>query len=412
MRCKLVLSAIALSLASGCANQDTRRTAWDIRPALEIRHGMAQAQALYQVGWHRQRHGDIAGAEEAYAEALVADPRHAETLNALGKIYAERGELDRAAAAFRRVAELAPEKAYLYNNIGYALFLDGRHAEAIDALRKALALNPEYERAWVNLRTVAERAGKLELAKLAAERRLPAGESLPSWDDGGAGTMADTAMAAIPVASLRMASSLSLLAADEKAVPSAASTIVLSEVDVKAVAPAVTITEVPYRKLAPDSSAWSQERRPAFITVAETSGQAMRLGMAKAVVAPPDGHSTASVGIGGRIEISNGNGLSRFATRLGKQLRKEGVHVGRITNHASYKVAQTIIEYQPEWAEAAHALRERLGMEIVMREATTQRQGTDIRVILGRDSLERVATLMSPPAGNPAIPLQLSRNSW
>jgi hypothetical protein len=50
----------------------------------------------------------------------------------------------------------APEKARAWNNFGYAFQMAGRHAEAREAYLRALALDPAYWRARVNLMVVEE----------------------------------------------------------------------------------------------------------------------------------------------------------------------------------------------------------------------------------------------------------------
>jgi tetratricopeptide (TPR) repeat protein len=46
---------------------------------------------------------------------------------------------------FRRVLETHPPSAYCLKGLGYCLFQQGRHDEAIDTYRRAIAADPKYE---------------------------------------------------------------------------------------------------------------------------------------------------------------------------------------------------------------------------------------------------------------------------
>ena len=52
------------------------------------------------------------------------------------------GEYEKALNAFRRVTELAPDRATGYNNLGGAYFQLGKWNEAVAAYRKSLSLEP------------------------------------------------------------------------------------------------------------------------------------------------------------------------------------------------------------------------------------------------------------------------------
>jgi Flp pilus assembly protein TadD len=59
----------------------------------------------------------------------------------------------------------------LHNNLGYSHYLAGNNQAAITEFREALALDPNYARAWRNLGLVYSRQGKYEKA-LAAFRKV------------------------------------------------------------------------------------------------------------------------------------------------------------------------------------------------------------------------------------------------
>ena len=76
--------------------------------------------------------------------------------------------------SYRRAAELAPERAEIFNNMGWSLLVRGRWADALPALERAAALNPRSKRI----------ADNLELARAAVSEGLPEkrpGESDADW---------------------------------------------------------------------------------------------------------------------------------------------------------------------------------------------------------------------------------------
>ena len=355
---RTMLTTALILLATGCATQDTR-TAWQVQPANVVRHGMAEAAAQYQLGRIFQSQGRLDAAEVAFGKALAADPRHADALAALGVLYAERGELSRSTETFKRVVALAPDKAYLHNNVGYALHLEGKHAEAVEALRTAVTLDPAYERAWVNLRKAAEGAGQTEVAELAARHQL---------------APAVAALAAAPPPAAEPAPPQPVAVSAERTAAPART--------------GVRPTGGPYRQ--PD-------------TVGATAMAADQAPAPAATKAP-----AARRIIKGRLELANANGAPRFATRLGKQLRKEGVRVSRITNHRSFVVRHSVIEYRTKAADSAMALRDRLGMKVALKKVPEGRVQSEMRLVLGRDSLPYLASLPAPVEAR--APVRLARN--
>ena len=88
----------------------------------------------------------------------------------LGVIFAERGELKKAIAAYRKAIELNPNYDCAYNNLGVALRRQGKLDDAIAAYRKAIELDPNDAFPYNNLGVALRRQGKLDDA-IAAYRK-------------------------------------------------------------------------------------------------------------------------------------------------------------------------------------------------------------------------------------------------
>lgn len=362
MKPKLLFMILALGLGGCAVSPENRpgRQAWDVRPVVDVRHGMAKAAAYYQLGAQSEKQGDMGTAERYYEQALAADPAHVDSLNALGRRYAARGDLERSAAMFRRVGEQAPQRAYLFNNIGYAYYLQGRYGEAVEAFRQALVLDAGYERAWANLRSAARKGGMNDVLAMAERRSLlPApGNKAPASEVGGSALALADRQVGQPAAE----------------VPPALAPVAAAKTPAPVTMPArrsVSPTTMRMVEVQAHILPWGAAAQTGVVAAAV---RAVRVG--QAVVNPmPQA----------RIEVANGNGISGFAKRFRALLDGEGVRVVRTTNFSSFAVPTTIIEYQPGFADAAQVLKTYIGRPVGLREATAGRPGTDLRVILGRD---------------------------
>lgn len=396
MRYKPVFALLFLALA-GCVTSPESKKSWEVKPALDVRHGMSNGAAYYQMGRYHQEQGDNAAAESAFNKAIAVDPKNIDALNALGAIYGERGELERAAAMYWQVAEQAPRRAYLFNNIGYALYLQKRLAEALDAFKKAVSLDPGYERAWVNLQKAALAANMPELAALAERHVLTPAPSESAAALARADSLSGTqAIAGKPADQPKTPESggldVPLLVetgtvqeqaksavsesggAAENKLPRVSATIVASQNRQQG---AIRLTEVSAAVLPQESivRVGTTLRSPSDSKVLLTAAKPGEIPTVQAAIAK------------GRLEVSNGNGVSGFARRIRSMLTNDGMPVSRMTNFNSYSVPKTIIEYRAGYAEQAHILRAKLAKPVTLRQASTDRPGTDLRLILGADWL-------------------------
>lgn len=116
--------------------------------ALAIYPGYAEVH--FNRGVLLRGEGEVDRAVEAYRKALDADADHVGALVNLGILMAGRGAHEEATALLKRAADAAPDRADVRFNLGVALEeVDGE--AAVGAYRSALALNPGYEDAALNL---------------------------------------------------------------------------------------------------------------------------------------------------------------------------------------------------------------------------------------------------------------------
>lgn len=133
---------------------------------------------LYADGFARLQRGDFAGAISTFREAVSRDPMAASGV--------ETGALTRVASAFRdgdlataqerlkTAIELAPDRAEPHRVLGLVLIAGRRYDEAIDAMRRAIVLDSQDERARLALADALIASGRLGDAGRELEQTLQA----------------------------------------------------------------------------------------------------------------------------------------------------------------------------------------------------------------------------------------------
>lgn len=97
------------------------------------------------------RLGDAARAEQAWRQALIAEPRNPLFHSNLAMLLAELSQLDEAEALCRRALAIDASLAIVHFNLGVVLAKAGRAAEAEQTYRRVLELEPRHEQAGYNL---------------------------------------------------------------------------------------------------------------------------------------------------------------------------------------------------------------------------------------------------------------------
>ncbi len=128
-------------------------------PDLAIEHGRVAAErfpdsAEVQVELARSLRamGMTAEAAAGLEAFFRAHPRASAEVPAwLGILRDELGQWEQGEAAHRAALALAPDRDYLYNNLGYNLLRQGRIHQARQMLERALSLNPDSRVARNNL---------------------------------------------------------------------------------------------------------------------------------------------------------------------------------------------------------------------------------------------------------------------
>jgi len=109
------------------------------------------AEVLVLRGIVYRERGLPAEAEADLKAAVAQDERSAQAHAALGILYDMTQRGDEAEGHHRKATTLAPTDPRSLNNLGFSLFLRGKHGDAVEAYRRAVRLAPPSRRIRTNL---------------------------------------------------------------------------------------------------------------------------------------------------------------------------------------------------------------------------------------------------------------------
>lgn len=109
---------------------------------------------------------------DAARGALALDPQNLDALTALASAHAAMNEWQAALDAIGSALSIAPELGGLHRQAGAILFMQGRHAEAVTTLERAVRLDPEDSLTWSTLARALHSARRRTEAEAALDRAL------------------------------------------------------------------------------------------------------------------------------------------------------------------------------------------------------------------------------------------------
>lgn len=87
----------------------------------------------------------------------------------------------------------------------------------------------------------------------------------------------------------------------------------------------------------------------------------------------------------GRIEVSNGNGVTGMARMAAGYLKRQGYASARLTNQKSFNVPRSEVHYRSGYEAEAKELQSQVPGQPGMIERTDLRAGTNVRLVIGQD---------------------------
>ena len=98
----------------------------------------------FQLGVVLEKQQRFDDAIKSFRRVLVIDPKHAESYNYIGYMYAEKGtNLPEAVQLIQQALALEPENGYFIDSLGWAYYQQGRYPEALRELKRAVSLAKE-----------------------------------------------------------------------------------------------------------------------------------------------------------------------------------------------------------------------------------------------------------------------------
>lgn len=133
--------------------------------AAEIVASFAQALRLHQAG-------DLAKAEDLYRRVLAGDAQHSDALHMLGVAAYQQGRGAEALETIGRAIATNPRIAAYHSNLGHVLKQLGRLEAAVVAYEAAIRLQPSLAEAHANLGNALKKLGRLDDALAAFDAAL------------------------------------------------------------------------------------------------------------------------------------------------------------------------------------------------------------------------------------------------
>ena len=136
--------------------------------AAELRRAIQSkpsADAHFELGLAEGQLGNLDAAAAQFRKAIQLDPQMASAYSRLGVTLRRQGNHKAALAEFRKAAELDSKNAQAQYELGMELKADGDMAAALAAFQRAVDLKPDFEQAHYNLGIALRAQGQTKAAQ-------------------------------------------------------------------------------------------------------------------------------------------------------------------------------------------------------------------------------------------------------
>jgi Flp pilus assembly protein TadD len=334
-------------------------------------------------------------------EVIQKDPSYHKAYNALGISYDYLGNYNKAINSYNLALKINPELDYVHNNLGYSHLLHRELDSAIDAFQKAIALNENNKRYHNNLGLAYAQKGQFDLAieqfSIASDE-ISANNKLSHF--------------LYREGKHELARKYQQRALQQKAaISSEKSTKILnrnkySEYSSK-------LEEKSNSENAPQNNNQKEnidntvvESTRGHVTYNESIEEGSEAGVPndkneKSLVKADINHNknkplkmrlenqrskTVQNLAEPEIEVSNGSGVNRIATRMGNYLKDKGLKVTLITNADHFGYTKSKIYYCENYLQDAYKVAQKIpGWQDMERAGEFSRKNIKIRVLIGKD---------------------------
>jgi Flp pilus assembly protein TadD len=149
-----------------------------LKIVLELKVKTVESSIQSALQHHRQ--GRLLEAESTYREILATNPNDASTIHLLGVLYGQRGDKTQAIDFIRRAIALQKNIPEYHANLAWIFLENGEPANAVVACTNALAINPNNPEALNHLASALKHLGNFNEAMQYYARAMTA---KPKWID-------------------------------------------------------------------------------------------------------------------------------------------------------------------------------------------------------------------------------------
>ena len=355
--------------------------------ASTLRPYRGDPDTLYQQACYLQKRKKYKLALKVLEDVILTDPTHVKAYNAMGVTYDILRDFPRAIEAYKRALRLNPNLAYVQNNLGYSYFLQGNFDSAIDAFKAAIILDDGNERYHNNLGLVYAKKGLYDQAlkefmagRDAAGAHYKMAQVLSQMDDHDRAEIhffmssqlspqfqqtKTGSTAAYPLTESRKRYTSKQVNSQMQRTPNRV------EVDQKGKKKLwFNINTVSFQTTEDDN----------FKTGISKSNDRLELTDLKNEIEKEFSPGECTV------EISNGNGVNRMATRVGNYLKRKGLKVTRLTNAEHFNFDETMIYYHWDHLQDAFKVAQEIpGYQNMEKLRTPDQKSVKIKVRIGKD---------------------------
>lgn len=331
----------------------------------------------------------------------------------LGRYYHGQLRYDQAIEAYRRALALNPDMVDALNAMGVAYAESGNFGRARQQFEAALKRAPNSAYTYNNLGFVDYLAGDYPAAVRAYREslRLDASQEkarqnlvLASSRIGEGAQSAHAGTSATPVAAQPPAQAIAQTDGQQGAWVKVSPQIyelrpALAATPATRVADAAA--ERPARSVAPSGTA-ANASVPAIGTPGARSseaGSSVRLTAFEASAVADMPHQQTPIASLRGVEVSNGNGIRGLAARVARYFYGEGVSQARLTNQKPFTERHTRIEYRPGSAAEAARINRLLPRTVPVMASRQLRSDIRVRLVLGHDLQRNILAGAAWPNG-------------
>jgi tetratricopeptide (TPR) repeat protein len=355
--------------------------------ASTLRPYRGDPDTLYQQACFLQKRKKYKLALKVLKDVILADPTHVKAYNAMGVTYDMLNDFPRAIKAYKKALGLNPELAYVHNNLGYSYFLYGDFDSAIEAFKAAIMLDDGNERYHNNLGLAYAKKGLHHHAL----KEFMAGKDEARAHYKMAQVLSQMREYDLAETHFLISSSLSPKFQQAETGSTAADSITESwkgyaskQVNNHLLSPPtwVEVDEKGKKKLRfkVNAESFQTGEDESFKTDISKLNDSPEFTDLKNEIEKQFSPAEFAV------EISNGNGVNRMATRVGNYLRKKGIKVTRLTNAEHFNFGETTIYYHWDHLQDAFKVaREIPGYQNMEKLKTRDQKSVKIKVRIGKD---------------------------